>query len=93
MKPASARHRIDITAKALSAEAKRLGVGYEPLGGAVDGLLWLGAITRLVDWKSPGGALTDSQAKLVARGVPIHFVSDVGQLEALVAAMKREAMR
>lgn len=93
MKPASARHRTDATAKALTAEAKRLGVDVELLGGAVDAVWWLGATVRLVDYKSPGGELQPSQAKLIARGCPLRFVSTPEQAAALVAEMKREALR
>ena len=93
MKPSWARHRPDTTAKALEAEAKRLGVECAPLGGAVDAILWLGPVTRLVDWKTPGKSITDSQGKLVARGLPIAFVSTVEQLQAVVAEMRREATR
>lgn len=91
MKPANSRHRTDTTAAALRSEAKRLGVEYADLGGTIDGVIWLGPVTRLVDFKSATGGLTGSQAKLVARGLPIAFVSSVGQLEALVSAMKRES--
>lgn len=92
MRPANSRHRTDGTAKALAAHAKALGVGYEPLGGAVDGLLFLGHVLRLVDWKTPGkAALTPSQGRLLARGCAIAFVSTPQQLEALVHDMKRQA--
>ena len=91
MKPSYARHRADTTSKALTAEAKRLGVDVELLGGTVDAVLFLGRVTRLVDFKSPKGELQPSQAKLIARGCPVHFVSTVDQLAALVADMKREA--
>lgn len=93
MKPSYARHRVDATAKALTAEAKRLGVDVATVGGAIDAVLWLGTTVRLVDWKSPDGGLTPSQQKLVAGGAPVVFVSTVQQLEALVALMKREALR
>lgn len=93
MKPATARHRTDGTAKALTAYAKTLGVGVVELGGAIDVALYLGEVVRLVDFKSDGGTLTDSQAKLVAQGVPVKFAREPWQLDALVAAMKREALR
>jgi hypothetical protein len=93
MRPPYAARRVDATAKALTAEAKRLGCGVAPLGGAVDAVLWLGPITRLVDFKSPGGTLTASQTKLVQSGAPIVFVATVAQLEAVVAQMRREALR
>lgn len=90
-KPASARHRVDGTAKTLQAAAKALGVGVVPLGGTVDCALFYGHVVRLVDWKTPGSAgLTDGQGRLIAAGAPIHFVSTVPQLELLVAGMKGE---
>ena len=93
MKPSYARHRPDTTAKALAAEAKRLGVDVEHLGGTIDAILFLGRVVRLVEWKSAGGDLQPSQAKLIARGCPIYFVSTVEQTQALVADMRREALR
>lgn len=92
MKPASARHRVDQTAKALEAEAKRLGVGVVPLGGTVDVALFLGRVVVLVDWKSSATGLTEGQGRLLAKGAPIHFVSTVPQLELLVAEMRRSAL-
>jgi hypothetical protein len=92
-KPSYSRHRVDGTAKALEAEAKRLGLGVVPLGSAVDVALFMGATVRLVDWKGAGTPLTPSQAKLVASGAPIKFVGDVPQLQALAAEMRREALR
>jgi len=91
VRPVYAGKKVDTTSKALTAEAKRLGVEVAPLGGAIDLLVWLGPVVRLVETKSPGGGLTDSQAKLVARGCPIHFVTTAEQMGALVAGMKREA--
>jgi len=94
MKPATARHRTDGTAKALTAYAKTLGVGVVELGGAIDVALYLGEVVRLVDFKAQqGGKLTDTQAKLVAQGVPVKFAREPWQLDAIVAAMKREALR
>ena len=91
-KPASARHRVDSTAKALEAEAKRLGVGVVPLGGTIDAALFLGRVVVLVDWKGPTTGLTEGQGRLLAKGAPIHFVSTVPQLELLVAEMRRTAL-
>lgn len=94
MRPTYANRRIDTAAKPLIAAARGLGVEYENLGGAIDGMLWLGPVVRLVDWKTPGkAALTEGQGKLLARGCPIHFVSTVAQLQALVAEMHRAAHR
>jgi hypothetical protein len=94
MKPASARHRVDGTAKALIAHAQALGASYVSLGGVIDGALWFGAVVRLVDWKTPGKAeLTEGQGKLLAQGCPIFFVSSPQQLESVVADMRRAALR
>jgi hypothetical protein len=94
MKPATSRHRVDSTAKALASEATSLGVGVVHLGGAIDAALFLGTVVRLVDWKAPaGGRLTDSQAKLLARGCPLLFVTTVDQLQVIVQGMKRDAHR
>jgi hypothetical protein len=94
MRPVYAARRVDTASKLLVKAARQLGVDVEPSGGAVDAFLWLGSVVRLVDWKSPGKAdLTPSQAKLIARGCPLHFVSTVEQLQALIAGMKREAGR
>lgn len=94
MRAAYANRRIDLSAKALEVEAKRLGVDCAPLGGAVDAIWWLGHVLRAVDYKTPGkAALTESQGRLLARGCPIHFVSTPDQVAALVADMKREAQR
>jgi ATP-dependent exoDNAse (exonuclease V) beta subunit len=77
-------HRPDTTSKILVAEAKRLGADYHPLDGAIDCLLFHRNRVHLVDWKSPGATLTDTQAKLVARGWPIRFVSTIEQLQELL---------
>lgn len=92
-KPAYSRHRVDSTAKALTAEAKRLGVGVVELGGTIDAAFYLGRSVWLVDFKSPNGQLEPSQAKLVAQGVPLYFISSVEQLTAFVAHLKREVLR
>ena len=93
MKPATARHRVDGTAKALTAYAKTLQVGVVELGGAIDVALYLGRVVRLVDFKSDGGRLTSTQAKLVAEGVPLLFAREPHQIDAIVADMRREALR
>jgi len=84
----TARHRPDTTKAALVAHAKSLGLGYLDINGVIDGVLYLGRRVELVDWKSPGGTLTDAQAKLVAKGAPITFITTVEQLEALARDMK-----
>jgi ATP-dependent exoDNAse (exonuclease V) beta subunit len=77
--------RTDNTAKALRAYAEDLGFVVVVLNGIVDCLLVWGTRVLVVDWKSKGGTLTNDQAKLVARGVPIKFISTPDQLDALKA--------
>lgn len=77
-------NRSDTGSKELIAYAKSLGFDYEHIGGTVDGYVWLGRRVAIVDWKkAKGGALTEAQAKLVARGAPIHFISKPAQIDAL----------
>lgn len=80
-----AQHRVDTTAKALKAEAIRLGAKFLPHDGVLDGNLWLpdGRIV-LVDFKTPGAALTPAQGRLSAAGWPIVYLSTPEQVEALV---------
>ena len=92
-KPAHYRHRADTTAKALTAHAKACGLWTMTLGGAIDAAWGVGKYVALVDLKTPGGALTPTQARLVAAGVPIHFISTPEQVEQLASDMKREATR
>ena len=92
-KPGYARHRTDTTAKALSAYAAQCGLTIVDVGHPFDALAVYGEVQRAIDWKTPGGTLTDSQAKLVARGVPVRFVSTPEQVDALAAQMKRDAIR
>lgn len=93
MRPVYAKRRVDSTAKELTAYARSLGLDVEPLGGTVDAVAWLGRATRLIEFKSPGGTLQPSQAKLLARGCPIVFVSTPAQLDVLAAEMRAEATR
>lgn len=73
------------------AYARSLGLGVEPLGGAIDVVIWYGSAVRLADFKTPGkAALTDSQGKLIARGCPIAFLSTPAQIDLLAAEMKRQ---
>jgi hypothetical protein len=83
-------HRVDTTAKTLIAAAKQFNARYAPADGTFDGVLWLPAgRIELVDWKSPGAGLTDSQAKLVAAGWPIRFISAIDQLQQLLHGVPR----
>ena len=81
--------RVDATAKALRAYAESLGFGVVVLNGVVDSLLVWGSTVLIVDWKSKGGTLTPDQAKLVARGVPIKFITTPEQLDALKAEVSK----
>lgn len=84
MKPASARHRKDTTSKVLIAAVVQFGARYLPLDGAIDGLIEKRGRYWLVDWKTPGQTLTDTQAKLVAAGWDIKFISTVDQVQDLL---------
>jgi choline dehydrogenase-like flavoprotein len=72
--------RVDQTANALVKQARQLGAIVIPINGVVDALLFYRGQWRVVDWKSPGGTLTKAQAKLVAQGARIDFISTEGQL-------------
>ena len=81
-------NRSDTGSKELIAYAKSIGLDYDHIGGTVDGWVWLGRYSAIVDFKkAKGGALTPAQSKLVARGAPIHFVSRPEQLDALKAEL------
>ncbi len=80
--------KVDGTQKALVAVAKQFGAKYHHIGGVIDGLLLYNGRLLAVDWKSPGGTLTPEQAKLVAAGWPILFISDEQQL---IQALRSEA--
>lgn len=80
-------HRTDNGSKALIAYAQSIGLEFDPIGGKLDGFVWLGRQVRLVDFKSKGGELTPAQSRLIARGAPIHFISSPSQLDALKAEM------
>ena len=83
-------NRPDTGSKELIAYAKSIGFDYAHLGGEVDGFLWIGARSVVVDWKkAKGGALTPAQARLVGRGAPIHFISKVEQLDQLKTELTR----
>ncbi len=83
--------RIDSTATALVAYAKSIGFDYIPINDVIDGLLIWGQTTIICDWKSKGGELTPAQSRLIARGVPVRFLSRPEQLDALRAELVRAA--
>jgi hypothetical protein len=78
------RYRTDGNAKPLIAYAQAAGWTYVPLDAAIDGLLVKHERVLLVDWKAPKGKLTARQEKLVAEGIPIHFIRSVEDLRALI---------
>ena len=75
--------RTDNTSKALRAYAESLGFVVVVINGVIDCLLVWGQRVVMVDWKSKGGTLTPDQIKLVARGVPVRFITTPEQLDAL----------
>lgn len=76
--------RTDNTSKALRAYAESLGFLVVVINGVIDCLLvWGGVRVFIVDWKSKGGTLTPEQIRLVAKGVPIRFITTTEQLDAL----------
>jgi hypothetical protein len=83
--------RIDSTATALIAYAKSVGFDYVPINDVIDGLLVWGQTVIIADWKSHGGELTPAQSRLIARGVPVRFLSRPEQLDALKAELVRAA--
>lgn len=93
MRAAGAGRRVDQGSAALTQIARQQGIGVEPLNGAIDAIWWLGSVVRIVDYKGTQAELTPKQAKLIAQGCPIRFVSSPEQAMALVAEMKREAWR
>lgn len=93
-RPAYARQRVDASAKELMAYARSLGLEVEPLGGAIDVLIWFGRAVAVADFKTPGkAALTPSQGRLIARGCPVFFLSTTSQIDLLADDLKREAAR
>lgn len=52
--------------------------------GFCDFVAWKGDQVRLIDAKSRRGGLTEAQAKLVARGCPIHFLRTAAEAARLV---------
>lgn len=91
MKPAHARHRTDQGSADLVELVRALGAEFEPLGGPLDGVVWVGAALALVDFKHGEKApLTPRQGKLLARGCPIHFLRSEAEVRLLVALLKHD---
>ena len=80
---AGAGKRVDATSKDLIAYAKQIGFDYEPANASFDGVLSLGPIAVVIDWKAPGASLTPSQQRMVTRGFPVRFISTPAQLDRL----------
>lgn len=83
--------RTDSTARDLRAYAESLGFVVVPINGVIDCLLIWGVQVAICDWKSKGGTLTPKQAKLVAQGVPVRFLSTPAQIDALRAELHGRA--
>jgi len=89
MKPATARHRTDTGSAALIDLIRAAGLGYVPLGGAIDGAVYLGTVVVLVDFKAGAKSKrTKTQLKLVAAGAPIWFVASDAEALQLVEWMR-----
>jgi hypothetical protein len=82
-------HRTDATAKPLIKYAESIGLTYVALGGAIDGLLSWGSRIAAIEWKSKGGTLTPTQAKIVATGFPLRFVSTPEQVDQVKLELQR----
>jgi hypothetical protein len=77
-------NRVDATEKTLVAYARSIGFGYAKNGGDWDGDLFMGRQVFPTEWKTPGkGVLTPKQARLIAEGFPLRFISRPEQLDAL----------
>jgi hypothetical protein len=89
MKPAWARHRTDTGSSERIALLVASGLGYVPLGGAIDGAVYLGNAVALVDFKAGATSKrTKTQVKLVAEGVPIWFLASDDDVLQLVRWMR-----
>jgi len=82
-------NRRDNGSKALEKYAESLGFVVYTESGAVDAHLALGTKIVAIEWKGPGGTLTPSQSRLLARGYPVRFVSKPEQLDALRAELMK----
>lgn len=92
MRASYAGRRTDTGSSALVAAATRLGAGYLGLGGAVDGVLWVGPVAQLVDWKATTRSRrTKTQQKLVAAGCPVVFIATEAEVVAVVTMLRAKA--
>lgn len=83
-------NRKDTGSKALQNYAMSLGFVLHSDGGAIDDYLAFGQSITAVEWKAPGGTLTPSQQKIIAKGFPVRFISKPEQLDALRAELMRQ---
>jgi hypothetical protein len=89
MKPAWARHRTDTGSAERIALLVASGLGYVPLGGAIDGIAWYHNEVALIDFKRDANApRTKTQIALVAKGVPIWFLASDEDVLQLVRWMR-----
>jgi hypothetical protein len=95
MKPAHARHRVDTGAADRIGLLLASGLGYVPLGGAIDGAVYLGNTVALVDFKAGAKSKrTKTQIAMVAKGVPLWFLAsdaDVLRLATWMRAAREQA--
>jgi len=82
-------NRRDNGSKALEKYASDLGFVVYSEAGAIDAHLALGQHIAAVEWKGEDGTLTPSQARLIARGYPVRFISKPEQLDALRAELMK----
>lgn len=86
--------KIDSTARELVAAARQMGAKVLVLNGVIDAAIYQRGVVHLVDFKTAKGkkrprvTLTTAQERLLDEGWPIHLISDVAQLEALVRTGK-----
>lgn len=83
--------KVDTTSKTLVPYLRSKGVVYWPINAAIDGIAWIGSRVVVIDWKTPGGTLTDTQAKMIAQGCKIWFLSTPEQVDEMLSEVRRAA--
>lgn len=87
--------RVDGNQAELVKQARAWGASWCNLSGVgdgcPDGLLGYHGVTWLVEFKVPGGSLTEDQQKFIAlwRGSPVHVIRTVEGLETLLLTAVR----
>lgn len=90
-KPSTARHRSDTGSQVWVELLRASGVSYAPLGSAIDGVAWFRDRLALIDFKhTDKSPLTPTQSKLIAAGLPLHFVWNEMSVQAVVSWLKRD---